>query len=181
MSVADSAVAEIAPKAPKAKRHAALAQLARAPSIPRRRAKDAAPDAPKHVGVVLRRGMSQTEFRHIEGQLVAHGMSFLPILAGQRRPTFESAKVCGLVITGGEMAPTYDEQHIIATAVTQTIERNAPVLALSDAAGLALEAAGLEAPAGGFEAVLIHRGVRALKTQREVDEAIKAMAGAPAR
>lgn len=157
------------------------ASLARAPSIPLRRQGDA--PAQKRIGIVLRRGMLQREYRQVEARLDARNVTRHAIMFGHKKtaPT-EGAALCGLIITGGDMTPTADERALIVEAVQDSIRREAPVLALSDAAAIALEAAGLETPAGQHCAVLIdRRGVHLLLTPKEIDAVIDQMTHVPMR
>ncbi len=120
--------------------------------------------------------MKQTEFRQIEAQLDVHALTCLPVLAGQRRMTVAETPVCGFIVTGGDMDPSHAERDMIAEGVRDTLERKIPVLALSDAVSIVLEAAGVQGAVAEGRAVLIHDGVRVLETAKEVDDAIKLMA-----
>lgn len=173
MPTATRADAEQLP-ASKARRRAAAA-LARPPSIPLRRPKDITTREMKRAAVILRRGMRQSEFRHVETELAEHDLICLPVLAGQRKTAAPETPACGLIITGGDMKPTWDERDVITASVSEMLERGAPILAMSDAAELALEAAGEEAAPSATHGVLIHKGVRALKSQKDVSDAIKFM------
>lgn len=159
----------------------AAAALARAPSIPVRKPRDHSAAATKRAAIVLRRGMKPTEFRHLESQFEAHELGSLPVVVAQKRGTVAETPVCGLVVTGGDMQPTHAEREMILDAVRVVRERGLPVLALSDAAALACEALGLDLAEGGALALFIDAEARPLKTQREIDEAIKFIARAPQR
>ena len=166
---------------PLSARRRAVASLVSAPSIPPSR-KDSIQTEIKRAAVVLRRGMKQTEFRHIEGQLDLYNLTCLPVLAGQRRMTISDTQVCGLIVTGGDMDPSHAERDLIMSAVAETLERGVPVMALSDAVPLVLEAAGVEgAVADGCAVLLQDGGVRVLEKDRQIDDAIKQMSKAPAR
>lgn len=169
-----------AEQAPLSARRRAVASLVRAPSIPPRR-KDSLQTETKRVAVVLRRGMKQSEFRHVEEQLDVHNLTCLPVLAGQRRMTVSDTPVCGFIVTGGDMDPTHAERDLIVSAVAETMERGVPVVALSEAVALVLEAAGVHGAVADGRAVLLHDGVRVLESAREIEDAVKLMAKSPAR
>jgi hypothetical protein len=136
----------------------------------------------KRVAVVLRRGMKQSEFRHIEEQLDAHNLICLPVLAGQRRMTVTDTPVCGFIVTGGDMDPSHAERDLIAATVRETIDRDIPVVGMSDAVPLVLEAAGVQGAVAPGHSVLLHQeGVRVLESTRDIGDAVKLMAKAPAR
>ncbi len=178
MSTAPRADAERAPLS--ARRHAVSA-LVRAPSIPPRR-KDSLMSETKRVAVVLRRGMKQSEFRHVEEQLDMHNLTCLPVLAGQRRMTVSDTPVCGFIVTGGDMDPSHAERDLIMATVRETLEREIPVVAMSEAVPLVLEAAGVHgAVAEGRSVMLQQDNVRVLNSARELADAVKLMAKAPAR
>jgi hypothetical protein len=149
--------------------------------IPQRRQKSTLMAQRKRAAVVLRRGMNHAEFRQIEARLEALDLVFMPILAERRGAAAADGAFCGLIITGGDRLPSPKEREMIADTVQQTVERKAPVLALSDAVEMVLDAAGFDPAKEGVCAVLIHRGVRELKTPKEVDEAIAMMAASPMR
>jgi len=158
-----------------------VAALTRVPSIPRRNQREAMQGVQKRAAIVLRRGMKQTEFRHVEAQLAKHMLTSLPVLVAQKRGAVADTPVCGLIVTGGDMAPTQAEHDMILDAVRVVRERDLPVLALSDAAALACEALNIDLQEGGALALLIDGDVRPLTTQREIDDAIKLIARAPQR
>jgi len=178
MSTAQRADAEQIPLS--ARRHAVSA-LVRAPSIPPRR-KDSLMSETKRVAVVLRRGMKQSEFRHVEEELDLHNLTCLPVLAGQRRMTVSDTPVCGFIVTGGDMDPSHAERDLILSTVRETMDREIPVVAMSDAVPLVLEAAGVRGAVAGGRSVMLHQGgVRVLETHRGIGEAVKLMAKAPSR
>lgn len=178
MSTAPRADAE---QAPLSMRRRAVASLVRAPSIPPRR-KDSLQTETKRVAVVLRRGMRQGEFRHVEEQLDAHNLTCLPVLAGQRRMTVSDTPVCGFIVTGGDMDPSHAERDLIAATVRETLERDIPVMAMSEAVPLVLEAAGVHGAVAEGRGVLLQKDeVRVLETARGVAEAVKLMAKSAAR
>jgi hypothetical protein len=159
----------------------AVASLVRAPSIPPRR-KDSIQTEIKRAAVVLRRGMKQTEFRHVEEQLDLYNLTCLPVLAGQRRMTVSDTPVCGFIVTGGDMDPSHAERDLIMTSVRETMDRGVPVLAMSEAVPLVLEAAGVEgAVAEGCAVLLQDAGVRVLEKGAAINDAIKLMAKGAAR
>ena len=163
-----------------ARRHAVSA-LVRAPSIPPRR-KDSLVTETKRVAVVLRRGMKQTEFRNVEEQLDMHNLTCLPVLAGQRRMTVSDTPVCGFIVTGGDMDPSHAERELIMSTVRETLDRDIPVVALSEAVPLVLEAAGVHGAVAKGRGVMLRRDdVRVLETARELADAIKMMAKSAAR
>lgn len=174
MSMADAAKASLHA------RHS-VASLARAPAIPRRNQREISQANAKRLAIVLRRGMKQSEFRHVEAQMDAHSLISLPVLAAQRRGPGVEAPVCGVVITGGDMMPSPAERELIQDTVRHARERGVTVLALSDAATLALEAAGFVGGVAADHAVLIGDEVRVLSTRREIEDAIKQMSRLPMR
>ena len=113
-------------------RRTGISALVRAPSIPPRR-KDSLMSETKRVAVVLRRGMKQTEFRNVEEQLDMHNLTCLPVLAGQRRMTVSDTPVCGFIVTGGDMDPSHAERDLIMGTVRETLDRDIPVVAMSEA------------------------------------------------
>lgn len=166
---------------PMSARRRAVASLVRAPSIPPRR-KDSLMSETKRVAVVLRRGMKQSEFRHVEEQLDQYNLVCLPVLAGQRRMTVADTPVCGFIVTGGDMDPSHAERDLIATTVRETMERDIPVAAMSDAVPLVLEAAGVKGAVAEGRGVLLHQdSVRVLESARGIVEAVKLMAKSAAR
>ena len=178
MSTAPRADAEQVPLS--ARRHAVSA-LVRAPSIPPRR-KDSLMTETKRVAVVLRRGMKQSEFRHVEEQLDLHNLTCLPVLAGQRRMTVSDTPVCGFIVTGGDMDPSHAERDLILATVRETLEREIPVVAMSDAVPLVLEAAGVKGAVAAGRGVLLQKDtVRVLETTRGIGEAVKIMSKLAAR
>jgi hypothetical protein len=178
MSTAPRADAEQVPLS--ARRHA-VASLVRAPSIPPRR-KDSLQSETKRVAVVLRRGMKQSEFRYVEEQLDMHNLTCLPVLAGQRRMTVADTPVCGFIITGGDMDPSHAERDLILSTVRETMDREIPVMAMSDAVPLVLEAAGVQGAVAQGSSVLLHQDdVRVIHSSREIGDAVKLMAKSAAR
>jgi hypothetical protein len=178
MSTAPRADAEQIPLS--ARRHAVSA-LVRAPSIPPRR-KDSLMTETKRVAVVLRRGMKQSEFRNVEEQLDMHNLTCLPVLAGQRRMTVADTPVCGFIVTGGDMDPSHAERELIMGTVRETLDRDIPVVAMSEAVPLVLEAAGVKGAVAKGRGVLLHRdSIRVLETGRELADAVKLMAKSAAR
>lgn len=170
-----------AESAPLSARRRAVASLARAPSIPPRR-KDSIQTEIKRAAVVLRRGMKQTEFRHVEEQLDLYNLTCLPVLAGQRRMTVSDTPVCGFIVTGGDMDPSHAERDLIMSSVRETMDRGIAVLALSEAVPLVLEAAGVEgAVADGCSVLLQDENVRVLEKGSQIEDAIKLMAKSAAR
>jgi len=152
------------------------ASLASVPKIPPRR-RETAPGTQKRAAVVLRRGMKQSEFRHIEEQLDLHNLTSFAVLPGQRRMVMADTPVCGLIVTGGDMDPSHAERDLIVEAVQDTRARGMPVIAMSDAVGLVLEAAGVKGVVAEGRSVMLHgETVRVLESAKEVDEAIKLMA-----
>ncbi|HRP10763.1 MAG TPA: hypothetical protein PLK37_07010 [Terricaulis sp.] len=160
---------------------AGISALARAPSIPRRNQREISQANAKRLAIVLRRGMKQSEFRSIEALMDAHTLVSLPVLASQRRGPSIETPVCGVVITGGDMMPSPQERELIQDTVRHARERSVPVLALSDAATLALEAAGMVGGVAADHAVLIGDEVRVLSTRREIEDAIKQISRLPQR
>jgi hypothetical protein len=166
---------------PFAARRRAVASLVRAPSIPPRR-KDSLMTETKRVAVVLRRGMKQSEFRHVEEQLDEFNLTCLPVLAGQRRMTVSDTPVCGFIVTGGDMDPSHAERELIMSTVRETLERDIPVVAMSDAVPLVLEAAGVKGAVAAGRGVLLQRdNVRVLEFTRGIGEAVKLMSKSAAR
>jgi len=158
-----------------------IAALTRAPAIPRRNQREISQANAKRLAIVLRRGMKQSEFRHVESQMDMHSLISLPVLAAQRRGAGVEAPVCGVVITGGDMMPSPAERELIQDTVRHARERGVAVLALSDAATLALEAAGMVGGVAAGHAVLIADDVRVLSTRREIEDAIKQISKLPMR
>ncbi len=158
-----------------------ISALTRAPAIPRRNQREIAQANAKRLAIVLRRGMKQSEFRHVEAQMDEHSLVSLPVLAAQRRGASVESPVCGVVITGGDMMPSPQERELILDTVRHARERDVPVLALSDAASLALEAAGIVGGVAQDHSVLIGEEVRVLSSRREIEEAIKQIARLPMR
>jgi hypothetical protein len=170
-----------AEQAPLSARRRAVASLVRAPSIPPRR-KDSLMTETKRVAVVLRRGMKQSEFRHVEEQLDMHNLTCLPVLAGQRRMTVSDTPVCGFIVTGGDMDPSHAERDLIMTTVRETMDRDIPVVAMSEAVPLVLEAAGVQGAVAEGRSVMLHQAnIRVLDSSREVADAVKLMAKSAAR
>jgi hypothetical protein len=158
-----------------------VASLVRVPSIPRRNQREISQANAKRQAIVLRRGMKQSEFRHDEAQMDVHSLISLPVLAAQRRGPSVDTPVCGVVITGGDMMPSPAEREMIQDTVRNARERGVPVLALSDAATLALEAAGMVGGVAADHAVLIGDEVRVLSSRREIEDAIKQISRLPLR
>jgi hypothetical protein len=163
-----------------ASRRNSVAVLARAPRIPRRKSTEE-PGVNKRAAVVLRRGMRPLEFRQVEEQIEKLGLTSLPVLPGQRKMHIADTAVCGLIVTGSDVEPSYPEREMIEEAVRTVLERGGPVVAFSDAAEMVLTAAGLDALEGPALAVLVHnKTARALTTQKQVEDAMKQMAKSPA-
>lgn len=178
MSTAPRADAE---QAPLSARRRAVASLVRAPSIPPRR-KDSLMTETKRVAVVLRRGMKQSEFRQVEEHLGEFNLTCLPVLAGQRRMTVADTPVCGFIVTGGDMDPSHAERDLILGTVRETLDRDIPVMAMSEAVPLVLEAAGVRGAVAQGRSVLLHgEEVRVLESARGIGEAVKLMAKSAAR
>jgi hypothetical protein len=152
----------------------AVAALARAPAIPRRRAAEA--PAPSRAAIILRRGMRPLEFRRIEDLLDRFSIVSLPIVPGQRKGSLTDAPVCGLIITGSDLDVSTIERDMIATAVADMAARGRPILAFTDGVDLVFEALGREPPRGEYQAVLVGAEDRVLTTTRQVEDAFKAMA-----
>ncbi len=157
-------------------RRRSAASLASVPKIPPRR-RETAPGTQKRAAVVLRRGMKQNEFRRIEEQLDIHSLTSFAVLPGQRRMVMADTPVCGLIVTGGDMDPSHAERDLIVEAVQDTMARAMPVIAMSDAVSLVLEAAGVKGVVAEGRGVMLHGdNVRVLESAKELDEAIKLMA-----
>lgn len=153
-----------------------IRRLTSVPKIPPRR-RETAPGTQKRAAVVLRRGMRQSEFRHIESQLDLHDLTSFAVLPGQRRMVMADTPVCGLIVTGGDMDPTHAERELILEAVRDTMARGMPVIAMSDVVALVLEAANVKGVVAEGRSVMLHgESARVLENAKEVDEAIKLMA-----
>lgn len=155
-----------------------VAQLAQAPRIPRRR--NIEPVSQKRAAVVLRRGMRPLEFRQVEEQMEALGLISLAVLPSQRKLQITSTPVCGLIVTGSDLDASLIERAMIDEVVHHVRNAGAPVLALSDAAPLVLEAldmAQTEEPAAA--GVLIHHRAQPLETCAHIERALKVIAGSP--
>lgn len=150
-----------------------VAALMRTPSIPRRRSTEA--PVLKRAAIILRRGMRPLEFRRVEDLLEQYGVSSLPIVPGQRKGSGD-APICGLIVTGSDIDASVMERDMIEAAVCDVAARGRPILAFSDGAPLVFEALGREAPQGAYLAVLVDDDVKVLTTQRQVEDAFKAMA-----
>ena len=134
----------------------------------------------KRAAVVLRRGMRQTEFRRLEMSMDRNNMSTLPIVVGNKKADVPET-VCGLIVTGSSAVAHPDERLCLAEIVRTAIDRQLPVLAMSDAAPLVLGVSGLDQVDDRHSAVLISGEVRLLKSRRDIDQAIDMMAASPTR
>lgn len=136
---------------------------------------------PKCVGLVLRPGMKQREFRRVEQRLDRNRLASLPVIVGAsaKRSTLNTP-ICGLVVVGSDAALRAEDQHGLESIVRDAIERQAPVLALSDAVPIALSALGeplLERDCAG---VLINKRVERL-AYADIDRAIDRIGAGPPR
>ncbi|MEZ5962076.1 MAG: hypothetical protein R3C30_16880 [Hyphomonadaceae bacterium] len=102
----------------------------------------------------------------------------LPVLPGQRKMHVTSIPVCGLIVTGSDFEASLAERAMIEEAVRHVHAAGAPVLALSDAAPLVLEALNM-APMEAGAGILVHTDVQALATSAHVERALKVMAKSP--
>ncbi|MGE0830872.1 MAG: hypothetical protein AB7O04_16180 [Hyphomonadaceae bacterium] len=149
----------------------------------RRRAALAIAQSPKktrRAAVVLRRGMKQSEFRRVEARLESHKVGWSSILCEPSRRSNPSPDVCGLVVTGADLTPSEKERATIVAAVHDALARGAPILAMSNASALVLDAAGFEGACDAQRGVLIRNGVQALDTRADIEDAVDQMAGAAA-
>lgn len=151
-------------------------------SATKRTRSDAAQEG-KRAAVVLRAGMRQAEFRRIEARMMSHQLASLPIIVGgnARAGAVPEALLCGVIVTGSEGLTRADERAGVVEIVREALKRKAPVLALSDAVELAMEAAGKAAPTDAHLGVLIDGDVRLLATRADIDRAIDAMAASTPR
>lgn len=149
---------------------------------PAKRAGAAQETEKKYVAIVLRPGMRQSEFRRIERRLARHKLASLPVLVGASgRKNPPNAPICGMIVVGSHAPVRPHEQSDLAAAVRDASERAAPILALSDAAPLALNALGEPEPEKPLTAVLITDGVKTLAAQSDIDRAVDLIAASPAR
>jgi hypothetical protein len=159
-------------------------KLARSLSIgPKKRSKADISRCAKRAAVVLRRGMRQADFRRIEMRLDRNELASLPIIVGPggRAGLVPDTPLCGLIITGSDGVVHADERRSLEDIVRNAADRDVPILAMSDAAPLALAAAGREPIEGNPGAVLIGRSVSVLSSRSDIDKAIDRMAAAPTR
>lgn len=134
----------------------------------------------KRAAIVLRRGMRQPEFRRVEQRLDRNNLTSLPIVVGTKHATIPET-LCGLIVTGSSAVSHPDERACLSTIIRDAVEREVPVLAMSDAAPLALAATGFGCDGQNASAVLIDGSVTLLSNRREVDRAIDTMAGLASR
>jgi len=154
------------------------AQLARVPSVPRRRVVQ--PVSHKRAAVVLRRGMRPLEFRQVEEQMELLGLVSLPVLPGQRKMHVTSTPVCGLIVTGSAFEASLIERAMIEEAVRHAHSVGAPILALSDAAPLVLDALDMKlAEAAPGVGLLVHTEDQVIATSAHIGRALKVMAKSP--
>jgi hypothetical protein len=139
----------------------------------------AAKGLPKHAAVVLRRGMRREEFNDVEAQLQAHNVRWTAAPARSVIASKPGPAICGLVVTGADASPTAREHEAIAATVGDCVARGVPILALSDAVDLVLDAAGLEAAPEEHRGILLCNGVQILETGDDITGAVEQMAGAP--
>lgn len=137
----------------------------------------------KRAAVVLRPGMRQSEFRRVEVRMSRNHLSSLPIIIGAnaKHAGVPDAPLCGLIVTGSDAVTHPTERAGLFEIVRDAMERDVPVLAISDAAPLALSAAACEPPRAPFQAVLIRDEVHGLAARADIDRAIDMMAAAPPR
>ncbi len=134
----------------------------------------------KRAAIVLRRGMRQLEFRRVEQRLDRNNLTSLPIVVGARSAIIPET-LCGLIVTGSSAVSHPEERANLATIIRDAVDRDVPVLAMSDSAPLALAAAGLPTDSPQGSAVLIDGSVTMLSSRREIDSAIDTMAGSASR
>ena len=137
----------------------------------------------KRAAVVLRPGMRQSEFRRVDLRLDRNHLAKLPIFVGAnaRRVSVPDAPLCGLVVTGSDGVAHRAECAGLAEIVRDALDRKVPILALSDAAPIALAAAGCEPPTAPHQAIFIGDGVEGLSARADIDRAIDMMAALPPR
>lgn len=163
-------------------RPSALAQSLRIG--PTKRTKDDIARTAKRAGVVLRRGMREDEYRRVEMRLNENDLTTMPIIIGQgsKGPAVPDAPLCGLIVTGSEAVVHPEARESLSSIVRDAAERKVPILAMSDAVPLVLEAIGREAPRGRCNAILVGKTtVTGLTTRREIDTAIDDMAASRPR
>jgi hypothetical protein len=124
--------------------------------------------------------MRPLEFRQVEEQMERLGLVSLPVLPGQRKMQVTSTPVCGLIVTGSDFEASLIERAMIEEAVRHAHSAGAPILALSDAARLVLDALDMKpletAPGAGL---LVHTDVQAIMTPAHIGQALKLMATSP--
>jgi hypothetical protein len=126
--------------------------------------------------------MKVREFRRLEDRLAARHLVGVGLFAGNGTSSIHHVPaICGLVVTGANVTPTKRERDALTAALRETIAHEVPVLALSNAVGLAMEAAGIDPAEDGCRAVFLHHVVRFLDSEREIDQAIDQMARSPSR
>jgi hypothetical protein len=80
------------------------------------------------------------------------------------------------------MDPSHAERDLIMATVRETLDRDIPVVAMSEAVPLVLEAAGVQGAVAEGRGVMLRRdGVRLLNSRRELADAVKLMAKSAAR
>jgi hypothetical protein len=156
-----------------------LARAIRIAPTKKKRQADIDRDA-KRVGVVLRKGMRQTEFRRIDMRMSQHDLATAPIVIGGKNSALTDTALCGLIVTGSDAICHPAEVEQLAGLIRAARERTVVVVALSNAAPIALAAMGLQPTEGNFGVLIDGATATALTTQRDADRAIDLLARSPA-
>ncbi len=133
----------------------------------------------RRAAIVLRRGMRPTEFRNVETALDRNNVMKLPIVVGDNRSVVPDA-LCGLIVTGADSVAHPVERARLAAIIREAVRREVPVLAISDAAPVALAACSLDRGEENHAGILIDGAVTVLADPRQIDRAIDTIAHSPA-
>ncbi|NJO32592.1 MAG: hypothetical protein HC869_05100 [Rhodospirillales bacterium] len=110
-------------------------------------------------------------------------LASLPIIVGAnaKEAGVPDAPLCGVILTGTDAVVHPAERASLAEIVRDAINREVPILAISDSAPLAVAAAGWEPLGGSHRAVLIKDKVSRLNARADIDRAIDIMAASGPR
>jgi hypothetical protein len=125
--------------------------------------------------------MKQEEYHAVERKLKANKLVPSPVLNASIRGGLSNGadgSACGLVVLGSSLEPTRTEREIIFESVRRAGAVGLPVLALSDAVDLVLDAAGFCGAPDEHTGIVLHEGVRILESEADLDDAIRSMAQA---
>jgi hypothetical protein len=123
--------------------------------------------------------MRATEYHRIEGHLDQNNLVRVPIVIVRgKKSAIPDLPLRGLIITGSDKAAHPEVSANLRQVVHEAVDRDIPILALTDSAAEAAGALGRTLEEGDHAGVLMQDGIEVLATRIDVRRAIVRMARA---